>query len=309
MVMGPTAVGKTDLSFFLAGKLGAGILNCDSVQMFKELNIGSAKKTSFTSAEKKVPLFLFDEFTAPSICTAGLFRRKAFKVLQTELKKQPIIAVGGSGFYIKAIETGMFKVKAVPKAITEKLQLLQKTKGLAYLYSMLKKKDPSYAKKISSKDSYRILRGLSLILSENKTMSVIAGSFKKQKPLWPVIKIGLSLPKEKLLKNVKTRTQKMLKEGLLDEVQNLIDKGFADWPLMKSVGYKECADYLKGRIKKEDLQEAIVTRTMRLAKKQNTWLRQDKDIIWHDKSQANNTDILKLFINLKFQSCLGRWYK
>lgn len=293
ILIGPTAVGKTDLAFYLAEKWQAGLINCDSIQMFKELNIGSAKKINFTEQQKKIPLFLFDEWTAPFVCTAGIFRKKALKILKEQLSTRSLIAVGGSGFYIQALEKGMYPVEKVSTDIKYLLNEILNQKDLNHLYTLLKVWDPVYAQKISSQDHYRIFRSLCLILSEGKTMSTIQMDFKKQKLPYPVTKIGLYLPREKLIQNVQTRTTKMLKEGLVDEVKDLMNKGLEDWPLMNSVGYGECVKVLKGVLSMEELPPAIVHRTMRLAKKQMTWFKRDKNITWYDLTKKSFEDIYR----------------
>ena len=293
MIVGPTAVGKTDLAFYLAEKWQTGILNCDSIQMFKELNIGSAKKTDFTEQQKKIPLFLFDEWTAPFVCTAGAFRKKALNILKEQLSIRPLIAVGGSGFYIQALEKGMYPVQTVHSDIKYLLNEILNQKDLNYLYILLKKWDPIYAQKISYHDRYRIFRSLCLILSEMKTMSTIQLSFKKQKLPYSVTKIGLFLPREKLIQNIQTRTTNMLNNGLMNEVKNLMDKGLQSWPLMNSVGYGECLKVLKGSLSMEELQTAIIHRTMKLVKKQMTWFKRDKDIIWYDLTKKSFEDIYR----------------
>ncbi len=279
-IVGPTAVGKTNLSLFLSEKLPASVLNCDSISMFKGLNIGSAKP-SFKYLKKKECFFLFDEWTPPFVCTAGEFRKKALAVLKAQLPKQIVLAVGGSGFYIQALEKGMYPVKKVDSKIKKKLQKLQKEKGAQYLYSLLQSIDPEYAKKISPNDNYRIFRGLCLAFSEKKTPSVIQSSFREKNLPYSTHKLGLYLPKEVLLERVKARTDQMLRAGLVEEVESLLKQGFENWPLMKSVGYGECMLFLKNQLSEEELKSRIITRTMQLAKKQMSWFKRDQSIKWY----------------------------
>ena len=251
----------------------------------------SCQKNQLYRAAKKIPLFLFNEWTAPFVCTAGTFRKKALNILKEQLPSRPIIAVGGSGFYIQALQTGMYPVQKVNAEIKYLLNEILNTKDLNSLYTLLKTWDPSYAQKISPQDRYRIFRSLCLILSEMKSMSAIQSSFKKEKLPYSVKKIGLYLPRENLIQNVQTRTATMLKEGLMDEVKNLMDKGLQTWPLMNSVGYKECVQVLQGTLPREELSTAIVHRTMRLAKKQKTWFKKDKEITWYNLTKTSFEDI------------------
>ena len=275
-ILGPTAVGKTNWALQWAEQSSACILNSDSIQAYKDLKIGSAKPDF--RKHPKITHYLFDEVSAPHVWTAGNFRRKSLEVLRKELLERKVFVVGGSGFYIQALEKGMYKVKASDPKIVDKW----KNKELSYLYELLKKRDPETAKQISSKDRYRILRFLSLIESEGKPLSQIKKEFKEQKLPWPYIKVGLSISKEELLKRVEKRTLRMIKEGLIEEIEELLRKGYRDWKPLSSVGYKEGLLYLEGKIKKEDLINKIVSSTMALAKKQNTWFKRDKDIKWFD---------------------------
>ena len=293
MILGPTAVGKTDLAFYLALKRQAGILNCDSVQMFKELNIGSAKKTRFTEQEKKIPLFLFNTWQAPFVCSAGLFRKKALTILKQELPLRPMIAAGGSGFYIQALDKGMHPVKKVHKNIPYLVNEMLAKQGLKKLYHLLQKWDPEYSSKISPNDRYRIVRSLCLLLSEMKSLSAIQKEFKIQRLPYPLTKIGLFMPRKHLLKKIQNRTEQMLKEGLREEVQALLNLGLKDWPLMNSPGYKECSLALQGLLPVKDLCTAIVHRTMQLAKKQMTWFKRDKEILWYNSAEQSLEAIYK----------------
>lgn len=275
-IVGPTAVGKTDWAIKWAEQDSACILNSDSIQVYKDLKIGSAKPDF--KKHPNINHYLFDEISAPQVWTAGVFRRKSLEILKKELPERKVFVVGGSGFYIQALEKGMYKTKASDPKVMDQWN----NKELSYLYELLKKKDPKTAKQISSKDKYRILRFLSLIESEGKPLSQIKKEFKEQRLPWPYKKVGLSISKKELLKRVEKRTVKMLKEGLIEEIEGLLSKGFRNWKPLNSVGYKEGLLYLEGKIKKENLISRIVSSTMALAKKQNTWFKRDKDIKWFD---------------------------
>lgn len=297
-LVGSTATGKTELSLQLAKKWSASILNCDSIQMYKGMDIGSAKPTLTDRTSHGQSCFFFDEWEPPFICTAGLFRKKAFAILKSELPQRPIIAVGGSGFYIQALEKGMFPVKQVSEEIENLVRQTQDKKGIEYLYNWLLELDSEYAKQISQKDSYRIFRAICLILSEKKNISFIKTTFEQKKTNlpYPLLKIGLYLPKVQLLEKVKTRTTIMLEQGLIEETKSLLSKGLKDWPLMKSVGYKEVVLFLKNQLSKDELHHKIVQRTMRLAKKQMMWFKRDKHIQWFlsdEKSFQNVNHLIK----------------
>ena len=298
-IVGATAVGKTDLALELAKlvqsrkKTPVGILNGDSIQLYKELNIGSAKPDF--SSNPYINFYLFNELKAPKVSTAGFFRKKALEILNQKLPTEILFLVGGSGFYLQALEKGMYPVKNLLKKPSDsasyssllhdsrRIGNLPKNKSdTKELYKELAQKDPKLAVKISPNDKYRILRALSLIKTERKTVSQIKKEFKEQRLVWPYLKIGLQIPKEQLLKRVQQRTQVMLKKGLIEETQDLVNKGFKNWRPLNSIGYKEVLLYLDGKIKKEELESDIVSKTMKLAKKQKTWFKKDKNIRWFD---------------------------
>lgn len=282
-IVGPTAVGKTDMALQWAEQRPSCIINSDSIQVYKDLNIGSAKPDF--KKYPHIPFHLFDQISVPQVWTAGEFRKQALQILKKEMKTKTALIVGGSGFYIQALEKGMYPVCPAPHNAIQKLEGLLKKKGLKGVYQDLKKKDPISARQINPQDKYRILRALSLIESEGKPASRIKQEFKEQKLPWPCLKVGLRIPKEELLKRVRKRTEKMIQKGLIEEIEILIKKGFQDWRPLSSVGYKEGRLYLQGKIKKENLIEEITSSTMSLAKKQNTWFKRDKAVKWVDWDQ------------------------
>ncbi len=298
-LVGPTAVGKTQLSLQLANRLPSALLNCDSIQMYQGMNIGS-DKPDLTDQKN---CFLFNEYKPPFTCTAGVFRKTALSILKNQLSLRAVIAVGGSGFYIQALEKGMFPVKQIPERVKEFVSLVKKKRGMKHLYQLLQELDKKQADQISPQDHYRIFRSICLILSEKKPLSLIQNTFQKNQKLlpYPIIKIGLYLPKEHLLERVQIRTCNMIQKGLIEETQTLLDQGLSDWPLMKSVGYKEATLFLKKQISTiEDLQNRVIRRTMRLAKKQMVWFKRDSRIRWYLSNRENNQKIYN-FLQKKIQ--------
>ena len=277
-ILGPTACGKSALALEWAEKLSAGILNCDSVKGYRELKIGS-NRPDFTKYPSLQP-FLFAEIRAPKLWTAGDFRKKALQVLNQQLPHKKVFAVGGSGFYIQALEKGMFEAPPSDPKINQKYQEIEAHEGSEALYQLLQEKDPERASQISPKDSYRLIRSLSLIESLKKPYSKIQREFAPKALPFPYIKIGLDLEKEELLRQLKSRTHRMIKTGLLEETESLIQQGFESWRPLKSLGYKQALDCLQGKIKKQELEEAILSASLALAKKQRTWFQRDKEIQW-----------------------------
>jgi tRNA dimethylallyltransferase len=284
LIVGPTASGKSAVALALARKFGAAILNCDSLQVYRRLDIGTAKPSAGERAS--LPHFLFDVADPGEILTAGDFRRLALEVLQRELPNHPVIGVGGSGFYIQALEKGMFDVAKPRPEVDARVRRQVDERGLAWAHGELQRLDPVYAEQLNPNDAYRITRALVMIEDSGEAVSRVRERFQAAAFPYPLLKLGLNPGREELLPRVRARTRSMLDEGLLDEVRALLADGFAAWPPLRSVGYKECLAHLSGELAAEDLAETIVQKTMQLAKKQKTWFKRDPVTHWLNSDDA-----------------------
>jgi tRNA dimethylallyltransferase len=286
-VVGPTASGKSDLAIEIAERTHAEILNCDSIQFFKGVDIGAAKPPPKDLA--RVPHHLVSHLELGAEYTAGDFRRDALRLLEPAEKN--FVAVGGSGFYIQALEKGMYEVPPVAPSIREKLEAEMTTHGSHDLHRELSTRDAESGAKIDKNDRYRILRALELLRSEpsGKTLSQMRKEFEAAKPPPPFRlarqKVGLTVSREKLRERVTLRTRKMIEAGLIEEVERLRAQGFGSWAPMMSVGYKETQSYLDGTLPRAELEPLIVTSTMQLAKRQMTWFKRDTSIRWFDAEE------------------------
>jgi tRNA dimethylallyltransferase len=282
-VVGPTASGKSELALRLAEKFQGAIINCDSIQLYKSVNIGSAKPSPEDFA--RAPHFLFDVVPEGQEITAGWYHREFFATIKSLEGKFPVVfVVGGTGFYFQAIEKGMYSIGAANPDIQRQVEAeLEEEGGAECLYQELVRQDPATAEKISANDHYRLGRAIEMMRTHGRPVSEIKKEFAEQaEPFpYPLLKLGLKADREALAPRVELRTQKMLSAGLLKEVRGLLQRGFAEWSPLRSVGYKECVDFLQGRIADEkQLFELIVQNTLRLAKRQRTWFRRDSDIVW-----------------------------
>jgi len=279
LIVGPTASGKSALALELAKHYGGAILNCDSLQTYQRLDIGTAKPS--LKERKSLPHLLFDVIKPGDVLTAGDFRRMALEVLEHELPQRPVFGVGGSGFYIQALEKGMFDVPKPDPKIEAEVRAEAERKGPQEMHAVLQKLDPDYAGKISPNDAYRILRAIIIIRDSGKKVSELQHEFQKgSKFPFPLLKLGLMPTREELLPRVQKRTDEMISSGLLSEVQALLDEGYADWPPLQSVGYKEACAHLRGDVSQTALAPLIVEKTMQLSKKQRTWFKRDSEIHW-----------------------------
>ncbi len=281
-VLGPTASGKSDLAVEIAVRSRSEIINCDSVQFFDGVDIGAAKPSH--EQLTKVPHHLVGHVALGGEYTAGDFRRDAIKVIEPGAKN--FLAVGGSGFYVQALEKGMYEVPKVPEVVRTKLEEEMEATGPAPLHAELTERDPEAAARIQVNDRYRVLRALEILRASNdgRTLSQMRAEFEAAREPAPfrVAKMGLSVSRERLRERVTIRTQKMLSLGLIEEVKALRERGFGNWGPLYSVGYKETQAYLEGSLSREELEPAIITATMQLAKRQMTWFKRDASIRWFD---------------------------
>lgn len=280
VISGPTASGKSGLALALASRFCGEIINADSVQMYREFDIGSAKPTAeeFNACPHHLfsvlePLARFDAFSF-----AELSRDKISEVLSRS--HLPVVS-GGTGLYIKALLSGLSEfsqneIEEVRRNLAEELRVkleagFLKADLLLGFHAELADLDPEGATKVSPNDTYRLLRDLAALKAVGKPLRVLQmGAPKKTIPralvlcLWP--------NREELYRSIDERVEKMLSVGFVEEVRRLKDK-FPDAPALNSIGYAQISDYLEGRIRQEDLSELIKQATRRYAKRQYTWWR------------------------------------
>lgn len=292
-IVGSTATGKSDLAVTISEQARGAhrnfsqdsdieIINSDSVSFYEAVQIGAAKPGPDLLA--RAPHHLVGHVLKNQKYTAGDFRRDALKILKPN---HSYIIVGGSGFYVQALEKGMYDTPKIPAEIRESLaREADEPEGLAKLYNELKERDSESIQKILAPDRYRILRALEVLRSDTRgfTLSQIKAEFDRVRPEAPFTnrKIGLFRPRDVLREKVTERTEKMLSSGLIEEVEALSAEGLGLWSPMLSVGYKEVQAYLRGELEKGALLGAIVTSTMQLAKQQSTWFHRDPEIQWFD---------------------------
>ncbi len=269
-LLGPTASGKTARSIEMAEKDDAYILSLDSLSIYKEINIVSAKPT--IEERKGIKHFGIDEIYPNENFNVSIFFDifKEAKQLAIEDGKNLII-VGGTGFYLKSLITGLSTKPDISSSTKDNIKEIMKNQN--YAYEMIVKNDYKYSQKISSNDSYRIEKWLEIFIETNIPTSEYLA--KNRQP--PIIKdleiLEISISKDMLRQRVQLRTKEMLKQGLIDEVIYL-EKKYGRTPnSMRSIGIKEGLEFLDGFLNKQQLEEKIITNTMRLAKRQRTFNR------------------------------------
>ena len=280
-IVGPTAIGKTHLSIALAKELNADIISCDSRQFYKELKIGSAPPSKKNLAEVKH--HFIHNLSITEDYNAGKFEIDAIKLIKKlHQTNNTIIAVGGSGLYINAICKGFDKIPKISKQIRERVTVEYRNKGLAWLQKEIKKFDPEFYSNYDTNNPQRLLRALEVFQETGKKISSFKSNKTKERS-FKIIKIGLNIERSILYKRIDDRVDIMMKEGLLKEVDSLLN--FQQNNALQTVGYREIFGFLNGENTLERAVEDIKKNTRRFAKRQLTWFRKDKEIKWFEPHQ------------------------
>ncbi len=285
-LLGPTGVGKTEMSLEMARRYHWPVINCDSVQAYCHLNVGSSKPG--LEERREVPHFLFDYVKPPERLTAAGYIGDVVSCLKKNRIRQALF-VGGSGFYVQALEKGLYPRSKTSEEVKKEVSGWIKAEGFESLYIWLKQRDPELVKTVNPGDHYRLRRAVEIMKTQGKTITELkremACKNNSPLPLHFSLKIGLKMNREDLKKRIERRTDQMLQCGLIEEVTSLLKRGFDHWPPLQSVGYREVRDFLKNGGSKEELRSKIITSTMGLVKKQMTWFKRDKDIFWFHPDQ------------------------
>ena len=275
VILGPTASGKTELAIKLAQKFYGEVVSADSRQIYRRMDIGTAKPLDL----KGVKHWLIDIKNPNQNYTAAQFKKDAVKKIK-EIQKQgklPIL-VGGTGLYIKAVTENLDipKIKANPR-LREELEKETGEEGLDFIFKKLIKLDPEAAYIVDPKNPRRVIRALEITLLTKKPFSQ---QRKIGKLLFDVLKIGISVPKEEVKEKINLRVDKMVKEGLVEEVKGLINKYGESQQAFDAIGYREIIDFLAKKTSFEQASALIKINTWHYAKRQMTWFNADKKINW-----------------------------
>jgi tRNA dimethylallyltransferase len=280
-VFGPTACRKSEFALEIAEKLNAEIINCDSVQVYTEVQIGANKPAP--DERERVKHHLLDFVEPLNSYTAGQFHRDFHEIIRkrSEVGVRVFVLVGGSGFYARAALRGLYPVDASdPKKREQLTGDWKEDKGRTLFHELLTK-DPDYAKKIGPQDQRRVIRALEILRdSKFKTMAELEDNLKSQPRIFEYKQIALYREREDLRAKILERSKHMVNRGLIPEVKSLLGRGFRGWAPMRSVGYAEVVDFFDGKLSEKALPEEIAKNTSRLAKRQMTWLRSEEDLTW-----------------------------
>ncbi|MGB3592441.1 MAG: tRNA (adenosine(37)-N6)-dimethylallyltransferase MiaA [Nonlabens sp.] len=275
-IVGPTAVGKTALSIFLANQFDCPIISCDSRQFFKEMTIGTAVPSA--AELKQAEHYFIQNRSITDEYSIGSYEKDALELLTHLWKTHDVIVmVGGSTMYEKAITEGLHQFPEVPDHIYQYYNDQFEQRGIAILREELFKIDPVYYHSIDLQNPRRLIRALAINRSSNKNMTYWQ-SFEKQPREFNILKIGLDADRDELYSRIDKRVDIMLKNGLLDEARSLSE--FQHLRSLQTVGYQELFPYFDGKYDLEEAVRLIKRNSRRYAKRQMTWYRKDATVNW-----------------------------
>jgi tRNA dimethylallyltransferase len=281
IVLGPTASGKSELAIHIALAFGGEIVNCDSLQIYRGFDIGTAK---LPEAERRgVPHHMIDIAEPTELFTAGEYARAAREVLHqvSERARVPVV-VGGTGFYLRALLEGLFPGPERDAALRTRLHSREQRRP-GSLHRILSRLDPAAAARIHSNDKNKIIRALEVRLLEGTPITEAFDRGREQLEGYRVIKLGLNPPRAILYERMNARASRMFEHGLMDEVRELLKAGIPkDAKPFESLGYKQALEMLEGRLTAEQALAATQLETRRYAKRQITWFRTEQNVHWLD---------------------------
>jgi len=296
VILGPTASGKTKVSLEIADILKGEIISADSRQIYRFMDIGTAKPS--LEERKKVPHHLIDIVNPDEYFSAADYSAKAREAIKNILGrgKEPIV-IGGSGLYLRALFKGIFKGPGKDEKLRSKLKKRAEESGIESLHRELVKKDPEAAKKIGPHNLVRIIRALEVYELTGKKISDLQKKGEYPPEEYDFVKIGLELDREQLYQRIEQRVDQMITSGLVYEVKSLKEKGYdLRFAPLKTFGYKEIFQYQNGEISLEQAKGKIKLETRHYAKRQITWFKKEEGIFWINAEKENLRDkILRIF--------------
>ena len=281
MVLGPTAVGKSQLALELAPRINGEIVNADSQQVYRHMDIGTGKPSE--AERKSVRHHLIDVVNPDEEFHAALYRRLATEAIERiQRDGKTALVCGGTGLYLKALTRGLFVGPGQDPEIRRSLEDEINNKGLGGVYQRLVEIDASVTSTIHPHDRQRIIRAIEVYATTGKPLSAWQSEHAFQEEPFELCKIGLLREREELYDHINRRAERMIEQGLLEEVRGLIARGFAlDLRPLRSVGYRQMGAVIRGIIEPAEAAVEMKQETRHLAKRQLTWFRRDGEIRWY----------------------------
>ncbi|SLM30499.1 tRNA dimethylallyltransferase [Desulfamplus magnetovallimortis] len=280
IICGPTAVGKTSFAIHLAEKCNGEIIGADSMQIYKYMDIGTAKPDM--DERQMVPHHLIDFLDPDKDFDAGQYVAHADSVIEELYSRSKVpVVVGGTGFYIKALMHGLFRERTADKSVLDRLEKEKEERGNLALYEKLAMLDPESALRIHPNDSFRVIRALEVLEVTGKTISSYQNQHGFTPQRYTALKICLNMERSLLYHRIEKRVDQMMSQDLVNEVRALLRMGYScDLKAMQSIGYRHVCEYLNQGVSFDETVRLLKRDTRRYAKRQLTWFRNDRDIIW-----------------------------
>lgn len=278
-IVGPTGSGKTALSLRIAQKFRGEILNCDSVAMYRDFDIGTAKPTA---AERLlVPHHLFDSVDPTEEVTAGEYARRAREVLQEIRQRDNLpIVVGGTGLYLRALLEGLFAGPQRSEELRERLRERASSRGSRYLHKILSRLDPTAAGRVHANDVPKVIRAIEVCLASRQKMTDLWQQGRDPLRGFRILRLGLDPERASLYNRINDRAERMFDGGLIEETKRLMEKYGDTARLLGSLGYRQAAQFLRGELSREEALRAAQQAHRNYAKRQMTWFRREPEMKW-----------------------------
>ena len=287
IILGPTGVGKTAMALALAGRLGGEIVSADSMQVYRGMDIGTAKPTP--EERRRIPHHLLDVVDPDQPFDASRYCVLAHEVIARLCGEgKPVFVVWGTGLYIRALLGGLIAGPGADESLRQSLREEEERWGTPRLYERLQARDPQAAQRISPRDAVRIIRAIEVLELTGRSIVDHQKDHRFRSQPYDALKIGLMLPREELLSRIDGRTERMIAAGFVGEVERLLARGYArSLKPMQSLGYRHLAAYLAGEVDIGGAIRLIKRDTRRYAKRQMTWFAADPEIIWLAPDEIN----------------------
>ncbi|MCL6557599.1 MAG: tRNA (adenosine(37)-N6)-dimethylallyltransferase MiaA [Firmicutes bacterium] len=293
VITGPTATGKTEAGVLVAKAVGGEVVSADSMLVYRHMDVGTAKPT--LDERDNIPHHMIDIIDPDEEYSVALFQEQARSVIkEVHARGNLPILVGGTGLYVRSvIDHYDFSGAGGDTELREKLQKEAEAGGAEALHRKLSSVDPDAAARLHPRDTRRVIRALEVYYRTGKPISSYQFRDRRQEPIYNLAMFGLTMPRETLYRRIETRVDRMIGDGLVDEVRALLAGGYSpDLPSMRGLGYKEMILYLSGEISLEGAVELLKMNTRRFAKRQLTWFRRDARIKWLDIEKYGSLEII-----------------
>jgi len=279
VMLGPTGSGKTALAIALAEHFDGEIVSCDSVAVYRDLEIGTAKPSS--EERQRIPHHLLDVVSPAEFLTAGDYSRLARQALNEIVARQhvPIVA-GGTGLYLRALLEGLFAGPPRSEELRQRLRERAQERGTSYLHKLLQRLDPSAAQAIHPNDAAKMIRALEICLSSRRRMTDLWQQGRDPLQGFRILRLGLNPERELLYQRLNARAQQMFQQGLIEETRNLVQHYGESIQPLQSLGYKQAVQYLRGELSLEQAISLAQQGHRNYAKRQMTWFRREPEVHW-----------------------------